>query len=633
MPTPLPLRPLSLIAFAVVAYLPSLSVPFVFDDIPNIVLNPWVHPEHFSELPAVLDTPINSRRVLAHLSFALNYLYGQLDPWGYHAVNIMIHALNAVLLYALMRALSQAPRSPGRLRINAEPFAFSAALLWAVHPVNTQAVTYIVQRMASLAAVFYLLALLLFVLWRCGRIDGRWAWPALILAGSAGFVTKEHVVTLPAALLLLDIILFSGWRRYHAWLAAGLLALAAVLGALYAGSAFTHLLETSANRGYSGLERLLTEGRVIAHYLSLLAWPDPARLQIDYAFTISHGLLQPPSTVFAWGCLLLVSGLALRYWHRWPWPALGWLFFLLALAVESSIIMLEIAFEHRLYLPSTLLIAGLLAPMFAGLARERERRGLALVLLVLAGGLTYLTMARNADWTDKGQLWAQDIDRGASPYRARLNSAVGLTSQGHFQAALDQLEPLRDQELKPVARAKVQVLRGEALAALDRHAEALEALRAALASQPYWQRPAYSAANSLLQLGRRDAAEALAAQMREHRPSSVFTAILDAELARHAGRLQTAEARLRSFIAPKHGVTANNLARLALANVQRARQRFDAAAQTYREIIAGDPMNWAAWSQLYQLLRAGGEQARAAAIGAYLERMGVDPEAWAVTDP
>mgnify|MGYP006311628735 CR=1 FL=1 len=159
-----------------------------------------------------------------------------------------------------------------------------------------------------------------------------------------------------------------------------------------------------------------------------------------------------------------------------------------------------------------------------------------------------------------------------------------------------------------------------------------EEFRAALAIRPYWHRLAYSAATSLMQLGERDKAVSLMEQMRSVIPDSVFTVVLGAELARQAGGVDEAERRLSHYLAQARPTIAANLARLALANVYRAQDRPAAAAQAYREVITADPMNWAAWGQLYQLRRAGGDTARAAGIANYLQGMGVDPMAWAVPD-
>lgn len=628
-------RALVLAAFVLVAYWPSLGAPFVFDDFPNIVFNPDVRAERIGDLGRALHPDgINGQRLVAMASFALNHLVSGYDPVPYHAVNMAIHAANAVVLYLLVLMLARAPHSPDRLAANAQLFAFAAALVWAVHPLNTQAVTYIVQRMASLAALFYLLALLAFALWRSGSLRPRVAWSVIAAAFVLGLLTKAHVVTLPAALLLLDMALYRGWRRYHGWLLLGLAAAAIPVGLHFAGSAFTHLFSTAPGRDFSGYERLLTQGRVVWHYLSLVAWPEHGRLQLDYHFTVSRGILQPPITAVAWGALIAVTAAALAGLRRAPWPAMGWLFLGIALSVESSVIPLEMAFEHRMYLPSTLLIAGALAPLYAWLPAHGRSSGIAAVAVIaLAGVLTLQTIARNTEWADQGQLWSADLERGASPYRSALNGSLALARQGRPDDALALLDHMPTQ-LEQVPAGKVAQTRGEVLMMLGRHEEALAAFREAIRHLPASRRAIYAAGQALLRLDRPAAARDVLEQLRRNAPESLFTAVLDAEIELAEGNAGEAERILRAFL-ERDDVAGNrglNFVRLHLARVLRDMDRPEAAADEYRRVVESDPSQWSAWASLYHLLQAGGQREQAARIARYLEVHGVDPATWAPGD-
>lgn len=620
----------ALVAFAVIAYAPSFGVPFAFDDLHNLVLNPRVQPSSFADLSQSIDARGSRDRPVAMFTFALNYLWTGLDPSSYHAVNLAIHAVNGVLLYLLLKMLARAPASPSRLQVNAAAFAFAGALIWVVHPVNTQAVTYIVQRMASLAATFYLIAMWLFALWRSGSLKPGWAIPGIGLAFLAGFFTKAHVVTLPVALLLVDVTFFGGWRRVHTWALAAIAAVAVVLGALYAGPALEHLLTAPAYRDFSGLERLMTQSRVIWHYLSLLAWPDADRLQLDYDFTISRSLLEPPGTLVASVGLLGVTLAAAYLLRRHPWPAFGWLFFLVALSVESSIILLEIAFEHRLYLPAALLLPAVIAPLYGTISDRRAVTWLSVGILALAGVLTLQTLERNAQWADLGTLWSEDLDRGASPFRATLNGARRLAQQGRPQEALSLLRRA-PAELDRSEEGRVRLARGEILFMLERYEDALAELKGALELYPAWSRAAYVAGQCLLQLGRIEDAEGILEQLRANVPQGVFPALLASEIARERGDIEAAARVLRQFLADQeeHRVPARNLARLHLANVYRAQGRTEAAAGQYRAVVREDPKQWAAWASLYHMLEAGGDREQAARVARYLEQHGVDPGAWA----
>jgi tetratricopeptide (TPR) repeat protein len=627
------LRIAALVAFATLVYWPSLGVPFAFDDLPNIVLNPRVQPTSLSELWQVLDARDGrDDRPLAMLSFALNHLWGGLDPTSYHAVNIAIHAGNGVLLYLLLKGLAAAPHSPPGLKEQIAAFAFAGALLWLVHPVNTQAVTYIVQRMTSLAATCYLIAMLLFVLYRSGRLTRTRAGVGIVLAFAAGLATKPHVITLPAALLLIDIAFFRGLARVHVLGLAAAVALAALVGALVAPDILAHLFHAPPHRDFSGYERVLTQGRVVSHYLSLLAWPDAARLQVDYDVAVSRSLLTPPATAVAWAALVGITAAAIAGLRRWVWPAFGWLFFCIALSVESSFVLLEMAFEHRIYLPATLLIAALLAPLQASARGTRARSALALGVLLLAGALSLQTLERNGAWRDLGGLWRSDLARGAKPFRAALNGAIGLARQGRAEEALALLSKAAPSSRRS-ERGRVSQLRGEILFMLGRHAEALEAFREALSYYPGWTRAVYSAAQCLIALGRREDAQQIARQLAEQVPDAVFSAVLDAELALDRGHAARAERRLREYLAAHApgGVTAKNFARLHLAHVLRTRGRHIEAADQYRDIVRDDPKNFGAWASLYHMLQAGGDAAQAARVRHYLEQHNVDLNAWTPT--
>lgn len=615
-------------AFVAIAYWPSLFVPFAFDDLPNIVLNPAIRIDSpFDLRPVWEDSLRGGRRIVAMVTFAWNHWWGAYDPLSYHVVNIAIHVANGVLLYGLIYQLARSPRSPAPLAKVASVFAFTVVLIWLVHPVNTQAVTYIVQRMTSLAALFYLACLLVFVLWRSGRLRGWLAWPVIGLGFILAILTKEHTVTLPAALLLLDAAFFSGWRRYHGY-CVGALVISSLIVASYAiGWPYPALLEGGGDTGraFSRLERVLTQGRVIWHYLSLIFWPDHGRLQLDYNVVVSQGLFEPISTFWAWSVLLLSSVAAVIALPRYPWPAAGWLFFLGALSVESSVIMLEMVFEHRLYLPSTFLLAGVLAPLLA-LAMVRSREVLASVAaLGFAGFLTLETLERNQEWMDRGAFWARDLERGASPYRSALNGAGALARQGRPIEALTLLDRIRVEELDAMSLSNVAQLRGESLAMLGRWEEALAAFSQALNETPFATRSAYAAGNALIQLERLDDAEAMLEQMERQFPENAFTTLLAARLAVAQGEPERGLEELSDWLKehPSPSDTLVSLVRLHQANILRRVGRPDEAIRAYRLIVEHNPNYWQVWAQLASLLRDQGRQGEAERIGRRLRSKGI----------
>lgn len=591
--------------FVVLAYLPSFEVPFLFDDFHNIVLNSSVQPEVLGELFPLLaiDSPLD--RPVALVSFGLNYLHAGLDARWYHAVNLAIHLINAFLLYFLVLVLARNPNSPAALQDKALVFALTVALVWAVHPVNTQAVTYIVQRMASLAALFYLAGLLVFVLWRGGRLQTRWAAPLFVVFYLAAFGSKPNAVTLPLAALLIDVAFFSGFRRIHAALLTGIAIAGVALAFMLAGSQIDMFLNAPPHRDFSGLERLLTQGRVICHYLTLLVWPAADRLQIDYDFPISRGLLDPPATILAIALLAAITAVAFVALRRARWPAFGWLFFLLALSIESSFILLEMVFEHRLYLPSTLLIAGLVAPAFSirwsGIAWPRIR----LLILLLASVLAWQTTVRNHQWQDLRSLWAADLERGASLYRAAINSGLASLRAGDAQRALEMFARIESADAadNPIKRAKVAQFIGEAHFQLGQFERSLEAFRRALEYTPGWNRPVFFAGLSLAHLGRKEDAQRVLGQLQEAGRDSVLSVVLEAELVQVAGEHERALAIVRERLnspGPLKAVDRSFLY-LHLGNMQRERGKLAAARASYKAAVEEDRENWAARAGLARL--------------------------------
>jgi protein O-mannosyl-transferase len=429
---------------AVAAYANSLDVPFVFDDLPNIVDEPAVH-----LLRADLEglgraaSGFPAGRWLARLSLALNFLVGGLEPLGYHLVNLAAH-LAASLLAGLLvlEVLGRLPPGQGVPPAARGRTALVAALLFAVHPVQTQAVTYVVQRMTSMGGAFALLACWLFLR---ARREGARAAPLLLGAAASGylaFACKETYVVLPLLAAVLEWLLVPGlgarlrarWRPALAAALAGL-ALAAALAWRYADV----LASEHVRFGIALDQRLLSQGSILLHYLSLLALPLPGRLHMDYYWQPARGLLDPPTTLPA---LLLVAGLAtgaVALRRRAPLFALAGLWFLAGLSVEQSVLPIDLVFEHRLYLPAL----GLFLLAAVGL----ERAAAALPALaarphgawLVAGPLVALlgagTVARNEVWRDPAVLYADEVGSGPGASRGLLTLGMRLRVTGRLEEA------------------------------------------------------------------------------------------------------------------------------------------------------------------------------------------------------
>ena len=432
-----------------VVYLNSFPVPFVFDDYPNIRDNPSIRLTaiDIEELHAAGFESPSSRRPVSNISFALNYLAGGYDVKGYHLVNILIHIANGVLVYFLALNLLQRnrtlahgkPASERRLRLA----ALFAAVIFIAHPVQIQTVTYIVQRMTSMATMFYLMSLLCYLFGR-QRKDrfGRGAyWLAALASWLLALGSKEIAATLPAVIVLVEYFFFRDREKMWPGISRGYLffALAASAGVVlfYLGLEPAATISGQyADRDFTPVERMLTELRVLVFYLSLVLFPYPGRLSLEHTFTISHSLIDPMTTLVAAAILVALLFTALGLARRHPILSLCILWFLVTLSIESSFVGLELAFEHRLYLP---MFAFAMAVAYLFSLTPVHYRG---AVTTLAGALVVLLVAasivRNVVWQDLGVLWADTVSKNPTSHRARNNLGRVLTERGEYEQAARQ---------------------------------------------------------------------------------------------------------------------------------------------------------------------------------------------------
>jgi protein O-mannosyl-transferase len=347
-------------ALTFAAFANTFKVPFQFDDLPNIVNSPSIHVNEFSLpwLGELIRENSDSIRVFSYLTFALNFYFGGLQVFGYHLINLLIHLGSGFLLYWFLLLTLNLPSLKERYGSRAFPVALFSSLLFLCHPIQTQSVTYIVQRMASMAGMFYLLAMALYVKGRLSSGMKR----ALIWTGAAGayllgLLTKENVAILPLFVGLYEFYFFQnvdlstrGQKRF--FYGAGAILLVGLLAFLAWGRHYVNIIiEGFQARDFTLAERVLTQFRVVLYYLTLLVWPLPSRLNLDYDFPTSHGILDPPATLLA---ILIVAGLiGYSLWTARKRPLLSYfiLWYFGNLLIESSIFPLEMVYEHRLYLP------------------------------------------------------------------------------------------------------------------------------------------------------------------------------------------------------------------------------------------------------------------------------------------
>lgn len=468
---------LLLVSLATLSYSNTLSSSFHFDDKATILENPRV-----KQIPS-LDQ-IWSPRSIGVLTFAANYRFGRFEVFGYHFVNLLIHIANGFLVYTLVRLLFRTPglrgQPPRQTAQRTNGIALLTALLFLVHPIQTQAVTYIAQRFTSLATLFYLLAVVCYLRYRLADRDAstRILWYASALGGTLlAMFTKEIGFTLPLVLLIVERVCFqtSDWKGW-APLVPFLLTLAVIPLVLQ-----EHLLNvTRETTDISRLTYLLTQFRVLVTYLRLLILP--VHQSVDYDHPLYHSFLDPP--VFLSLGLLLILGAwalyALRQASSWRAAGLGLIWFFVTISVESSIIPIrDVLVEHRLYLPSVgfFLTGSVVAGHLLG-----HRRAPAMLATALAvAGLAIATYQRNAVWKDEITLWSNAVSANPENPRARTSLGAAYATHRRFDEAIN--EHVTALRIRP-DYAEARNLLGLTYAKQQRFTEAAEELAAAIRLRP-----------------------------------------------------------------------------------------------------------------------------------------------------
>jgi protein O-mannosyl-transferase len=362
-----------LIIVVVLIYYPGLSGDFFFDDNVTIVDNPALKlfDGSFSSLIAASSGGVASPlgRPLSMASFALNQHFSGPTPFYFKLVNLLIHLANGGLVFVLASQLWSRLSSGGR----SFPAACWVTAVWLLHPINLAPVLFVVQRMTSLAAFFTLAALCLYLYGR-QRMGVR-GWVAIAISLLAlwplGIMAKETALLLPLFIMICEWLVLGGLRLVPprvSWSIAIILGLAATWALL----ANWRLIASGYEfRDFGLFERLLTEARVLWFYLLQLfiPWPDLFSLYHD-DFQISLGLLSPPQTLLAVGGWAFVIALAFRLRKRAPLFAFAVAWFLAAHTLESTLLPLEIAYEHRNYIASLGILLWLAALLFSAPAHK-----------------------------------------------------------------------------------------------------------------------------------------------------------------------------------------------------------------------------------------------------------------------
>jgi protein O-mannosyl-transferase len=433
-----------IIAVLSVAYSNSFQGVFVFDDFSNIVDNRFLANPDFSleSLKNAATRDGSSSRWLPNLSFAVNYAVHGRDVTGYHVVNLLIHVGAALCLYFLFLATLRTSALGTKFTHDRE-IAFLAALLWAVHPVQTNGVTYIVQRMTSMCALFYISSLLLYVqarLARAGSPSSFLLYASSLLLGGMALLSKENAASLPFMIMAYEFFFLRrnntarNLKKILVWATGALAVLVAISMAYLGQDALSAIARGYETRDFTMGERLLTQPGVIFLYLGLLALPSPARLNLNHDVAVSHGLFSPPHTFLALIGLAVLAVFIPYLYRRNRLLSFGLLWFLATLVIESSIVPLELVYEHRLYLPSTMLFLGLTALCYQAGRSPGALRAIRVLLVLLIGVAVVWTWQRNQVWSSRTALWRDVIAKSPGLTRGYVNLGAALMEVSFIEA-------------------------------------------------------------------------------------------------------------------------------------------------------------------------------------------------------
>lgn len=585
-----------------------------------------------------LKESLDSGRPLTDATFAINHAIHGLKPWGYHAVNLVIHILATLVLFGLIRRAMECGNGDDDSRHSAVWIAFVGSLIWGVHPLQTESVTYIIQRSESLMGFFYLLVLYCVV--RKANSPGHAGWTlAAIFACALGVCSKPVMVTAPVAVLLFDrAYLADSWKSVFTrrWkLHAGLFA---TLSIFLVTGVFRSVVTAASDReatvgfavsGLSPLTYLLTQAGVIVHYLRLAIWPDA--LCLDYQWPIARSVVEAGWPLAVIGAALLASIVA--YCIR---PRLGFLgiaFFLVLLPTSSFVPIKDVIFEHRVYLPlaslsilGVLLVRGVLQTacelnLLLPSARKPIAAGL---LIIITAALIARTWERNRDYHDAISMWSSIATRYPDHARAQNNLAVAYydaeqysEAVPHFEAAI-RLEPGNTKARTNLAQTLEKL--GKNLAAAQEYGKTAELL-------PESWTAAFNHGNEFFEAGRdQEAIEALKSA-KSIDPTEIEAYIVTGNALTRMIRHDEAIAEYQDGIQLAKPSTPPDVLAKAyfnLANTLAKRSRRIEAIDAYHETIKLDPQHFAAYYGLGWSLQM--EDRIPEAIDAYKASLAINPD-------
>jgi len=465
---------------SIALYSNTLSNEFVFDDYSSIITNKNI--TNLTNVRTIWQS--NPTRFISYLSLAINYKIGKLNVTSYHITNILIHTLAGISVFFLLELLLETPALKKEQRLYSK-LPFIAALIFVTHPIQTQAVTYVTQRMASMTALFYLLSLIFFLkvilLVRNASRTKNKAYYFKLLAfqfnsvcfAVLAFLTKENAFTLPLAILLIYYLFFTNsikliFKKFYIFLPiASIMLFVALLWQMQPGYLsmlkfkeailslrFADILFITHKFDYI---YLITEFKVIIYYIYIFIFP--LRQNVDYDFPMSNSFFEP-LTLASFLLIVAIIVFALIKRSKNKLLSFGILFFFLTLSIESTIIgQLDVIYEHRLYLPSVglVIVAGVIFCkiqnfIFTKWKNDEAKTASAkrIFTMILFGTILLLsitTISRNKIWHTQISLWTDTISKSPNKSRPYNNLGVALLAKRQYIDAAEAYQKALDRRV------------------------------------------------------------------------------------------------------------------------------------------------------------------------------------------
>lgn len=412
-------------------YMPGINAPFYLDDYSSIIENPAIIGGDWDAIWSQYAS-----RIVGYISFAVNISLLGSEPFALRLVNVAIHMLMVINVFFLTKLITSHSCND-LVNKNTVFIACIAAFIYAVHPLNTSAITYIVQRLASLAAIFYVFSLIAY--FKARKNQSYLWWLLCFISVFAAILTKQNTVSVFGVLYLIEMLFFTRFSKRIAWIhiAIGITILSLGVATLQLVGVDLAVLDKMSREtpDISRWEYFNSQLAVVGHYITMFVYPE--NLTLDYGLSLSFWLEKNNLIWAALHASLIIFAIAVFY--KFPLIAFGILFYYISLSVESSIIPIrDVIFEHRTYLPNVglCIVSALVFTYAINQLRPRYRLVGYLTLLFIISLLGTLSYKRNAEWANPYTFFEAEVKRNSGFWRSRNELASLYINDGKLSEAL-----------------------------------------------------------------------------------------------------------------------------------------------------------------------------------------------------